>query len=183
MADERSRDEFGEFVAEFGPRLLRFAFVLTGGEAALSEDLTYEVLADLTARGLDGIVQPHAYARKAILNRYRAVARRSALHRAVLPRVVASALAERDGTPEVDDRLTLLSAMGNLSGRERAVMVLRYLEDLPDDLIAAELGCSRATVRSLAHRGLPKLRAVLAGTYGPGSDQSTDTPLGGEGSG
>ena len=160
--------------------MLRFAFVLTGGEAALSEDLTYEVLADITARGLDGTEQPHAYARKAILNRYRAFARRSAKHRALLPRVVASALAERDGTPEVDDRLTLLSAMGNLSGRERAVMVLRYLEDLPDDLIAAELGCSRATVRSLAYRGLPKLRAALAGAYGPGSDQSTDTQWRGE---
>ena len=71
------------------------------------------------------------------------------------------------GSPEdqIADRAQLWVALGALSARQRAALVLRYYEDLPDHQIAALLGCREASVRSLASRGLAVLRqlAVPAG--------------------
>ncbi len=66
---------------------------------------------------------------------------------------------------QIADRAQLWAALGALSARQRAALVLRYYEDLPDHQIAALLGCREATVRSLASRGLAVLRqlAVPAG--------------------
>jgi RNA polymerase sigma factor (sigma-70 family) len=49
--------------------------------------------------------------------------------------------------------------LGELPARQRAAVVLRYYEELPDRDIAALLGCREATVRSLVARGLHTLRA------------------------
>jgi RNA polymerase sigma factor (sigma-70 family) len=114
-------------------------------------------------RGLDDLDNPAAYARTSIVNAHRSTLRRASLHRRAVPRLDAR-VATAPGRS--DDRLTLLSALRQLSDRERAVVVLRYLEDLDDEAIAAILGCSRPTVRSLAHRAMPKLRAELSETYG-----------------
>jgi RNA polymerase sigma factor (sigma-70 family) len=48
-----------------------------------------------------------------------------------------------------------------LTVRQRAAVVLRYLCDLSDDEIAEALACQPATVRSLVHRGLARLREVI----------------------
>lgn len=61
------------------------------------------------------------------------------------------------GNAERDPRLW--RALAALPRRQRAVLVLCYYEDLPDDEIAAMLGISRGTVRSQAARALDKLRA------------------------
>ena len=56
----------------------------------------------------------------------------------------------------------LRRALATLPARQRTVLVLRYLEDLPDPVIAALLGCRPGTVRSLAARGLAALRPIMA---------------------
>ena len=58
-------------------------------------------------------------------------------------------------------RDALWSLLAGLPRMQRAVLVLRYLEDLADDGIAELLGCTRVTVRVHASRGLAKLRAAL----------------------
>ncbi|WP_344067517.1 sigma-70 family RNA polymerase sigma factor [Nostocoides vanveenii] len=147
-----------EFARANGQALLRFAYLLTGGRGAEAEDLVQGVLATLVERGLNGIADPLAYARRAVVNAHRSQARRGIAERAALPRLV-----ERDPGPDrrSEDRAVILPALEALSPDERAVVILRYYADLPDEEIAAVLGCARATVRSHAHRAMTKLRREL----------------------
>lgn len=164
---EDAEPDLGSFVGDHGQALLRFAFLLTGGNAAEAEDLLQTVLARLAGRGLGGLDDPLAYARRAIVNEQHSLGRRLALHRRTLPRLVQDE-AVQPAAAVADDRLTVLRALAGLTERERAVVVLRYYEDLPDEAIADAIGCSRPTVRSLVHRALPKLRAELGDTYAGG---------------
>ena len=59
------------------------------------------------------------------------------------------------------DRHTIVHALGRLPQRQRAAIVLRYYEDLPEDTIASVLRCRPATVRSLVARGVQTLRSDL----------------------
>lgn len=59
-------------------------------------------------------------------------------------------------------RLDLVSALGHLSRRQRQVVVLRYLADLPEAEVATALGCSAGTVKAHASRGLAALRGALS---------------------
>jgi RNA polymerase sigma factor (sigma-70 family) len=61
----------------------------------------------------------------------------------------------------VESRLDLLDALRGLPPGKRAVLVLRYYEDLPEAQVAAILGCSVGTVRSQAHKAVTQLRSVL----------------------
>ncbi len=162
MAGIERSPEVATFAAAHGDALLRFAYLLTGGDDAEAEDLVYSVLARLVERGLEGLIDPGAYARTSIVNAHRSALRSRSVQRRALPRLRLATESSASGS---DDRLTLLSALADLSVRERAVVVLRYYEDLDDQAIADVVGCSRATVRSLAHRAMPKLRARLAATY------------------
>jgi RNA polymerase sigma factor (sigma-70 family) len=78
---------------------------------------------------------------------------------------VPEAATDDAGLRRGEDWDALRRALALVPSRQRAVLVLRYLEDLPDTTIAALLGCSPATVRSHAARGLAALRPLLtAGT-------------------
>jgi RNA polymerase sigma-70 factor (sigma-E family) len=73
-----------------------------------------------------------------------------------------------DDTPPADpvhDRLVLQAALGRLSRGQRAVLVLRFFEDLSVDQTAATLGCSVGTVKSQTARGLQALRGLLPEEY------------------
>ena len=61
-----------------------------------------------------------------------------------------------------DDRVTLMRALAGVPSRQRAVLVLRYWQDLSVEETASVLGCSPGTVKSQAARGLDTLRAVMA---------------------
>jgi RNA polymerase sigma factor (sigma-70 family) len=74
---------------------------------------------------------------------------------------VPEAGADDAGLVRGEDRDALRRALAVLPPRQRAVLVLRYLEDLPDTTIAMLLGCSPGTVRSHASRGLAALRPLL----------------------
>ena len=75
--------------------------------------------------------------------------------------------AHADEHERLDDRLLLLSALAQLAPGQRAVIVLRYWEDLSAEQTAHLLGCSSATVRSQALRALATLRAILEGDLHP----------------
>lgn len=161
-------DALDDFCRAHGQALIDFAFLLTGGQGTLAEDLVQGVLTTLVRRGLDGLDNPAAYARRGVVNAFHSHGRHTAVERKVHPRLVAGARHTDEG-PSTEDRLTMLAALETLTERERVAVVLRYYEDLPDDAIAEVLECSRPTVRSLVHRALPKLREHLRGTYGSGA--------------
>jgi RNA polymerase sigma factor (sigma-70 family) len=64
-----------------------------------------------------------------------------------------------DAGQPYDDRQALWAALAQLPRKQRAALVLRYYEDLPDAEVARVLGCSEQTVRSQCSRALAKLRA------------------------
>ena len=71
---------------------------------------------------------------------------------------IAEAEAPQD-QPEL--RLTLLEAMGRISVRDRAILVLRYWEDQSVETVADLLGISTGTVKTQSARGLTRLRRLL----------------------
>ena len=87
-----------------------------------------------------------------------------------------------DPSDIVGDRAALVAAVRQLPPRQRAIVVLRYLEDLSDARVAVVLGCSAATVRSQASRALAKLRdsAALADTAAPRRAGPVPGPGGGQ---
>lgn len=147
------------FVAAHGQRLLRFAFLLTGGDGPAAEDLLYGVLGRLVVSGIETLDDPLPYVRRCLINEQRSQERRTHRQQRSI-RLLAVDTDHRPGTgPE--DRLVIMDALRGLGARERAAILLRYYEDLPDERIAEILGCSQATVRSLVHRAMPKLRPRL----------------------
>jgi RNA polymerase sigma factor (sigma-70 family) len=67
------------------------------------------------------------------------------------------------GDDTVEDHLVLQGALQQLGRRQRAVLVLRYFEDLSEQQVADVLGISLGTVKSQAHRGLARLREAFGG--------------------
>ena len=160
----RERQQFEEFMTSRWPGLVRLAFGLTG-DRWLAEDLAQTALASAYAswRRVRRADDPDAYVRRILINASKGRWRR---HRvSEHPAEAAPEAAVADPTASVDNRSALFSALQELPQRQRAVVVLRYLEDLTDAQAAALLGCSASTVRSQAARALAKLRAsgALAG--------------------
>ncbi|MFC9283007.1 SigE family RNA polymerase sigma factor [Streptomyces collinus] len=155
-----SHDEFREFVAMRSTALLRLAVLLTGGDRHAAEDLLQIALMKAYGRWTR-IEQPEAYVRQ-ILYRQQVSRWRLRRHHA---ETTVGVLPEPGGQmgpgAEPELRIALWAALGRLSKRQRAVIVLRYFEDLPEAEVAALLGIPVGTVRSTAHRSLAKLRALV----------------------
>ncbi|MFI6781072.1 SigE family RNA polymerase sigma factor [Micromonospora sp. NPDC050276] len=152
-------DDFGTFVATSGPRLLRFAVLITGQQAD-AEDLLQEVLEQVYPRWRAVRQrQPEAYLRRAMTNRLVSRWRSPWSRRRVAHQ--PDAVAQQDEMARVDDREVLLAALRELPPRMRAVVVLRYWLGLSEAEAAAELDCSTGSVKSQASRGLHRLRARL----------------------
>jgi RNA polymerase sigma-70 factor (sigma-E family) len=157
--------DFAQFVDEALPALLRFGYVLTGN-AAEAEDLVQDALAKSLRRWRRVRADnPVAYTRRIMINTHLTRWRRWGAR--VRLGGVPEAAADDAGLRRGEDWDALRRALALLPSRQRAVLVLRYLEDLPDTTIAVLLGCSPGTVRSHASRGLAALRPLLtAGTAG-----------------
>ncbi|MDG4820863.1 SigE family RNA polymerase sigma factor [Asanoa sp. WMMD1127] len=149
-------DGFADFVVSRSPRLLRTAFLLTR-DWALAEDLLQTALArawEAWTR-IDG--DPEPYVRRILVNAYASAWRRR--WRGELPTAELPEAADAgDPQREFDDRDRMWRALGRLPRRQRAVLVLRYFEDLSEQEIAEALGCSVGTVKSQASRAMAKLR-------------------------
>lgn len=151
-------ESFREFVQARFESLRVLAYV-TCGDWQAAEDAVAGALARLYLRW-NRVAAPHAYARTMVV--------RAAIGEKRRPwrreRPVGDALPDLPGPDlpgNVDERLRLRAALWRVPPRQRAVLVLRYLEDLSVDETAEVLGCSAGTVRSQCARGLGRLRAVL----------------------
>ena len=152
---------FEEYVTARGDALLRFAYVLSG-DAYLAEDLVQEVLARVHGRWhrMAAVEQPDAYLRTAIVRQFLSWRRRRASREAPMAALPERPTGADSATRQAarDEMWRLLTA---LPRKQRAVLVLRFYEDLPDESIAAVLGCRQTTVRVHASRGLARLRERL----------------------
>jgi RNA polymerase sigma-70 factor (sigma-E family) len=154
-------ESFAAFVRDHGERHLRMAVLLTGDWHA-AEDLVQVSLIKLYRAWprVDPVTgDADAYLRRIIVNTQRSWWR--ARWRRETPVAEPPEIATRDDTDKNVLAAVIRQALGELPRRQRAVLVLRYFEDLPEAEVAALLGCSPGTVKTHAHRGLRALRARL----------------------
>nr|BFE64407.1 SigE family RNA polymerase sigma factor [Dactylosporangium thailandense] len=156
MTPEQS---YREYVAGNLERLRRTAFLLCG-DWHTADDLVSTVLAKLYRHWRRAARFEHldAYVRRMLMRawldeRRRPWRRETATE--VLPDVSAPG-------PDADRRLAVLSLLGSLPPRRRAVLVLRYFCDLSVEETAEALGCTEGTVKSQTARALESLRAHLS---------------------
>lgn len=155
--------EYEAFARVQLPKLLRYAVMLTG-ERELAADLVQDVLIKVFHRWtrVAAAERPDRYAMQMVTNQYLSWRRRWAV-RTIYP---TAELPDRAHTHDLAQahalREDLWARLATLPRRQRAVVVLRYYEQLTDPEIAELLGCSAVTVRGYAHRALARLRADLA---------------------
>ncbi len=154
--------DFAAFVAASSRRLLRTAYLITG-DLADAEDLLQTALERAyrrwpTIRRAD---VPEAYVRRIVVT--------SAVNASRRRRVRSSALEETEppGAPDREvegtaGRLTLLALVRQLPAGQRAVLVLRYFDDLTEAETARALGCTVGTVKSQHARAMDRLRELVA---------------------
>ncbi len=156
-------EAFRGFVAARGHALLRTAYLLTGDQQ-LAEDLVQTAL-EKTIRHWGSISSSAAvesYVRRTMYREQVSTWRRRRVRETPLAAVPEPRRAS-DSTAAIDavgTRLAVRDALMELGRRQRAVMVLRYFEDLTEQQVADALGISVGTVKSQAHRALAHLREV-----------------------
>lgn len=156
MSSEKERN-FVSFVEARSHSLFRTAIALTGHRQQ-AEDLLQTVLAKTFRRWNSIEGNPESYVRRAMYRQQVSWWRRPARRIEVTTAYVPERATARDPIDQVDLNLALQEALRRLAPKYRAVLVLRYLEDLPDVEIAQILGCRPSTVRSQATRALRLLR-------------------------
>jgi RNA polymerase sigma-70 factor (sigma-E family) len=160
VSDAREFAGLEGFLASHGTNLLRTAVLLAGSREA-GEDLLQLALERALRRWhrLDG--DPDAYLRRTLyhlaIDRWRWRMRHPEVDLAA-----EFAESDRDVAAQVDLRDALVQALATLPARQRAVLVLRYFEELTEAEIADALGCSAGAVKSAAARGLQRLRVIAA---------------------
>jgi RNA polymerase sigma-70 factor (sigma-E family) len=155
--------DFEAFVALRGPALVRLARGLLR-DPHLAEDVVQDVLARAllqwprvsAARDVD------AYVRRMVVNACTSWFRRAARRERVTDQPLVLDRPVGDRTDQFVDRDLLIALLRRLPTKQRAVLVLRHYEGLADSDIARTLSCSEVTVRSNAHRGLARLRELIA---------------------
>jgi RNA polymerase sigma-70 factor (sigma-E family) len=155
---------FEEFVRSRSGVLVRFAYLLTG-DRGIAEDLLQEVLAGLYLRWRRTDV-PEAYARRALVNRSANHWRSRRRRPPETPLPDRFELAQPDESDRVLGDAAVLEVLRALPARQRAAVVLRYVEDLSEAETARLMRCSVGTVKSNAARGLARLREVVDATGG-----------------
>jgi RNA polymerase sigma-70 factor (sigma-E family) len=161
-------ETFEGFVAARGPALLRLAVMLTG-DAHAAQDLVQTALARALRHWakVEAADAPEAYVRRIVLHEHLSWRRRRSNGEVVSDAAVAarspSGVDPAGGDPAGPTvaRDAAWRLLATLPRRQRAVLVLRYYDDLDDAAIAGLLGCGQSTVRSQAARGLAALRAAV----------------------
>lgn len=150
--------DFAEYV-NGRSRVLRKTAYLLCGDWHRAEDLTQTALIKLYVawRRISKVDSVDAYARRTLVNAYLDEVRRPSRreHTQAHPPDTAGR------GDQTDDRLMLMAALSNLQPTQRAVVVLRFWEDLSIVETAAVLGIKEGTVKSSSARGLAALREVL----------------------
>ncbi|MGP3918462.1 SigE family RNA polymerase sigma factor [Nonomuraea sp. 10N515B] len=150
--------DFGAFVAARATSLLRVAYLACGDETE-AEDLLQTAL-ERTYKNWDRVRHdsPEPYVRRVIINAAISRARRRAIL-SIIPMHSPPETSARAGDPDLVH--VLMDALRALPPRQRAVIVLRYWEDLSETQTAEVLGCALGTVKSQASKALAKLRSAL----------------------
>ena len=144
-----------EFFAARQRSFLRTAYAMLGSWSA-AEDATQQTFVALYARWPR--ISPDkvdAYGRRVLVNTCFAVYRRRGRE------VLVDRVPERGAPEEHDERLALLTTLGRLDARDRAVLALRFLEDLPVAEVAQVLDLPEGTVKSQTSRALARLQSAL----------------------
>ncbi|MEO9321915.1 SigE family RNA polymerase sigma factor [Nocardioides sp. C4-1] len=160
-----SKPGFEDFARARTPALVRSAWLLCE-DRHLAEDLVQDTLAkvfvrwDAPFRG--PIDDPVAYAHTALTRTFLSSRRRRSSTERPLEHLPERPVA--DATDATDLRLALAGALAGLAPADRAVLVLRYLEDLSVDETAARMGLSPGAVRNRSMRALGRVRPLLDGS-------------------
>lgn len=160
---------FDEFVTRHGPELLRLAYMLSG-DRGRAEDLVQGSLVKAYRRwdSVSAADRPIAYLRTMVVREHLSWRRRRSNHE--VPSTVPDIGSVSDSTTAVVETDAMWRVLAILPRRQRAVLVLRYYEDLSDASIAETLGCALGTVRSNASRGLATMRSAMSEQVGGDAD-------------
>jgi len=151
--------EFSVFVRVHSTALLRSAYLLTGDRLE-AEELVQDTLVRLYPNW-DRVAAadvPLAYVRRSLTNNFLNARRRRSANDLLFAEPPEQPY-ELDLGSRLSDRQLVRRLLDGLPARQRAVLVLRFFEDLEDTEIASIIGCRRGTVRSIISRGLQQLRA------------------------
>jgi RNA polymerase sigma-70 factor (sigma-E family) len=166
MSRHPSDEEFSEFVQVAWPGLVRTAYLMLG-DRGLAEDLAQTALAKTYAAWpkVRDVRAAPGYARTTLVNTAASWFRRRSW-RNELP---TGSLPDRGPVDDLDPSLrpAVLEALGQLPPRQRAVIVLRFYEDLSVAETARTLGCGEGTVKSQTSHAMAKLRVLLGDSVIP----------------
>jgi len=159
--DHLEASQFREYVAVRQAALFRSALLLTGHRQD-AEDLLQSALTKLAQRwpAVNRTGAPDAYLRTTMYHQWISWWRRHRSGREYAVDVAPDAPLPGDIATNGTLRVALAKVLSQLTPKQRAVIVLRYYEDLPESEVARILGCSVGTVRSQAHRTLARLREL-----------------------
>lgn len=162
MSEKGTADRgFEAFVRAHSAALLRLAYLLNGGDEQAAHDLTQTTLTRVFVRWsrVSTVEDPVAYTRRVMINANLSFVRRRRAREVPLEPAHEDQHAAASELSRVEDRTRLGPALRRLPPRQRAVIVLRFLEDMSERDTAEALGCSLGTVKSQTSRGLAMLRA------------------------
>jgi RNA polymerase sigma-70 factor (sigma-E family) len=151
-------DGFAQFVEARGRALQRTAWLLTG-DWALAEDLVQTALARSWPRWerIRRRDDPEIYVRRVMINTWASWSRRRWRGERAFA-AVPDTPAAGDVAAEVTVRIAVRAALESLTDRQRAMVVLRVFDDLPEPQVAQVMNCAVGTVKSTTSKALAKLR-------------------------
>jgi len=159
MPSETGAPTFDAFYGAAAMRIVRHCYALTGNVAD-SQDIAQEAFARAWQRWakVSACDSPEAWVRHVATNLATSRWRRDRTARAAAPE-----LARQQSVPEISpNTVALVAALRTLPERQRVVLVLHYLADLPVDQIASDIGCPVGSVKAWLSRGRAALAAVLS---------------------
>lgn len=173
--DPQAEREFGEFVGARSTALLRTAYLLTGGHREQSEDLLQNALTKTALRWnrIRRSDRADVYVRRAMYHEQVSSWRRRRLRREDPVGDLPDVMGADDQMTVVHLRLPLVTALAQLTAKQRTIVVLRYAEDLPEAQVAEIVGCSVGTVRRQTFDAVRRLRALLPDLWTEPAEETT----------
>ena len=154
-------EQFAGVYAAHHAEALRLAYLLCGNRERAEDAVAEAFVRVYRSMGRSEIREPRAYVRRAVVNEVNSRFRRLALERREALRRTGDARGTRGADEDLVEHDRVFAALRQLSQRQRAAVVLRFYEDLPEKAIAEAMGISIGTVKSTLSRGLEKLRSLL----------------------
>ena len=156
----RPADDFDAYVRVRTPALIRTAYLLTGDQHR-AEDLVQDALIrTYRAWGRLHASNPDAYTRKVMYHLNIARWRKASSSEVVTQEPPEPGLRQPDETQAIATRVAVQAALAQLAPRQRAVIVLRYFDDVTEVEAAETLGVSVGTIKSQTAKALARLRAI-----------------------